>query len=124
MEKIIHKFEWKHFIFDFRKATKNSSFLTNQEDIESIIKKLVGLIKATLILCHSHKFWDKWGISGMWILEESHISIHTYPEFKWAMVDIFTCWDIANPFAAKDFLLDFFKPKDIRKLMMVIRWGG
>ena len=46
-----------------------------------------------------HKF-EPHGVSGVAVLAESHISIHTWPEKSYAALDIFVCGENANPEAA------------------------
>jgi len=46
---------------------------------------------ATLLHSHYHEFGDGGGISGVSVLAESHITIHTWPECGYAAIDIFMC---------------------------------
>ena len=62
-----------------------------------------------------HKFTPQ-GVSGVVIIAESHISIHTWPELEYAAVDIFTCGEKADPWKAYRFLMEVFKPKATRVL--------
>ena len=48
---------------------------------------------ATIVHSHYHRFGDGGGISGIAVLAESHISIHTWPERGYAAIDIFMCGD-------------------------------
>ena len=48
---------------------------------------------ATLLHLHLHRFSPNGGVSGVAVLAESHISIHTWPECGYAAVDVFTCGD-------------------------------
>ena len=117
----MYKFEWKHFILDFRESQKNVDILSNRKKLEKLVKDIAEQINATLLSIHSHSFWEWTGVSVIWIVEESHISIHTYPEYKGAMIDIFTCGEKADPFKAREFLLDYFKPAVIEKLLSLRR---
>jgi S-adenosylmethionine decarboxylase len=49
--------------------------------------------------------FNPFGISGMVVIAESHISIHTWPEHGYAAVDIFTCGDLIKPESAASFLI-------------------
>jgi len=120
----MYKFEWKHFILDFREAQRNIWVLYSEEKLRDLVMQIAKEIDATLLSIHSHSFWDWTGVSVIGIVEESHISIHTYPEYKGAMIDIFTCWDKANPFKAREFLLNYFRPVIIEKLLSLRRWDA
>jgi S-adenosylmethionine decarboxylase len=45
------------------------------------------------------------GISGVVVISQSHLSIHTWPEHNYAAIDVFTCGDAVDPWAACQFLL-------------------
>ncbi len=60
--------------------------------------------KATIVDISFHEF-NPFGISGMVVIAESHISIHTWPEHGYAAVDIFTCGDLIKPESAASFLI-------------------
>ncbi|MEZ0148956.1 MAG: adenosylmethionine decarboxylase [Candidatus Reddybacter sp.] len=46
---------------------------------------------ATVLFQHFHKFGDQGGVTGVLILSESHITVHTWPEYDYAAFDIFMC---------------------------------
>jgi len=64
-----------------------------------------------------HKFQPQ-GMTGIVLLAESHIAIHTWPEFNYIALDIYTCGDKANPFKALEYLKEEFHPQkfESRKL--------
>ena len=76
--------------------------------IENTLKDAVKISKATLIHIHLHRFTPSGGISGIAILAESHMSIHTWPERSYAAVDLFMCGntqpELAVPILKKAFL--------------------
>lgn len=49
------------------------------------------------------------GVSGAIIISESHLAIHTWPEYKYASLDIYTCGDSVDPWVAFNYLKDAFK---------------
>ena len=57
-----------------------------------------------------HKFSPQ-GVSGVVVISESHLAIHTWPEFGYAAVDVFTCGDKVNPWDACNFLTERFGAK-------------
>ena len=59
--------------------------------IEAILSRAASAAGATIIATHFHSFPSAGGVTGMVLLAESHISIHTWPEHGFAAVDIFMC---------------------------------
>ncbi|HHY06547.1 MAG TPA: S-adenosylmethionine decarboxylase proenzyme [Clostridia bacterium] len=55
-----------------------------------------------------HKFSPQ-GVSGVVVISESHLAIHTWPELGYAAVDVFTCGEKVNPWDACNFLVEKFK---------------
>jgi S-adenosylmethionine decarboxylase len=53
----------------------------------------------------THKQFSPHGLTAVWILEESHFSLHTYPEHKYLSVDCYTCGSEGDPLAAISYLL-------------------
>ncbi|MEM0935716.1 MAG: adenosylmethionine decarboxylase [Pseudomonadota bacterium] len=64
---------------------------------------------ATVLRADVHNFGDGFGVTGVVLLAESHISIHTWPEYHYAAIDVFVCGDRANPQTAVDYLQGSFK---------------
>ena len=65
-----------------------------------------------LLHCHLHHFSPNGGVSGVAVLAESHISIHTWPECEYAALDVFMCGD-AKPHAAIEVLKRAFEPATV-----------
>lgn len=55
-----------------------------------------------------HKFSPQ-GVSGVVVISESHLAIHTWPELGYAAVDVFTCGDRVNPWDACNFIKEKFQ---------------
>lgn len=70
--------------------------LNNKQRLEELLRKAAEASGATLISVHTHHFQPH-GVSGVAILAESHLSVHTWPELGYAAVDAFTCGDHVNP---------------------------
>lgn len=62
-----------------------------------------------------HKFSPQ-GVSGVVVISESHLAIHTWPEHGYASVDIYTCGDKVNPKDACDYLFKHFKAKECKTI--------
>lgn len=82
-------FAGTHLIFDFWGASQ----LDNLELMESALRESVEVAGATLLHIHLHHFTPNGGISGVAVLAESHISVHTWPERGYAAFDVFMCGD-------------------------------
>ena len=94
-----------HVIIDLWEAKG----LDDREKIETALIDAVNEAGATLLHIHLHKFEDGGGISGVAVLAESHISVHTWPEKGFAAFDVFMCGD-AEPRKALDVFKRAFEP--------------
>ena len=63
--------------------------------------------KATIVDDRFHEF-SPFGVSGVVVIAESHLTIHTWPEYRYAAVDIFTCGDTLKPEVAALYLAKAF----------------
>jgi S-adenosylmethionine decarboxylase len=75
-----------HLIIDLHGAKR----LNDIEHIEATLRRCVYASRATLLHIHLHHFQPS-GVSGVAVLAESHISIHTWPEAGYAALDVFMC---------------------------------
>jgi S-adenosylmethionine decarboxylase len=98
-------FAGTHLILDLRGA----QHLDDVPHIERALIEAVEASDATLLHIHLHHFTPNGGVSGVAVLAESHISIHTWPERGFAALDIFMCGK-ANPHKAIPVLERAFKP--------------
>jgi S-adenosylmethionine decarboxylase len=80
-----------------------SYILNDRNRIERVTKEAVQLSGATIIATTFHTF-SPFGVSGVVVIAESHVAIHTWPEYGYAAVDIFTCGDSIDPWAIKKYL--------------------
>jgi len=74
---------------------------------------LVGAARAcgaTIVDVAFHEF-NPFGVSGVVVIAESHLSIHTWPEYRYAAVDIFTCGDVIKPEHAAAYVASRFRCK-------------
>lgn len=81
--------------------------------IEAALRAAVDACRATLLEIKLHRFSPNGGISGVAIVAESHISIHTWPERAYAAVDIFMCGD-ADPYLAIPVLRQALEPEQLQ----------
>jgi len=80
--------------------------------MEVTLRKAIKAAGASLLHIHLHHFTPNSGISGVAVLAESHITMHTWPERNFAAFDVFMCGD-ANPEATIPVFRDAFKPEKI-----------
>jgi len=65
--------------------------LNDPATVEQLLLKSARAAGATVLSSHFHTFGSDQGVTGVVLLAESHISIHTWPEYGFAAVDIFMC---------------------------------
>lgn len=90
-----------HLIADLRAAAG----LDDPAFIAEVLTEAAQRARATLLDLKLHHFGAAKGVTGVALLAESHISIHTWPEHGLAAVDIFVCGADARPQAALDHLV-------------------
>lgn len=86
--------------------------LDNLALMESAMRDVVITCKATLLHIHLHHFTPNGGISGVAVLAESHISVHSWPERNYAAFDVFMCGD-SEPEKSIGILKQYFLPEDV-----------
>ena len=106
MKKHNMHFSGIHIIADLYGAHKIDCL----ETMEEALRSAVLASKATLLHTHLHHFNTNSGISGVAVLAESHISVHTWPEANYAAFDVFMCGK-TNPEKAIDIFMQTFTPK-------------
>jgi S-adenosylmethionine decarboxylase len=97
-----------HLIVDLYEADR----LDDVDHIEDTLRRCVTAAGATLLHIHLHHFEPNGGVSGVAVLAESHISIHSWPEASYAAIDIFMCGS-ANPDACIPVLRGAFAAKRV-----------
>jgi len=102
------RFAGAHLIVDLHGARR----LNELEHIETTLRRCVEVAGATLLHIHLHPFEPNGGVSGVAVLAESHISIHSWPEAGYAALDIFMCGN-AKPQRCIEVLLEAFAPARI-----------
>jgi S-adenosylmethionine decarboxylase len=83
-----------HLLIELRDC--NPEILKSLEKVRKILVSAAKEAKATIINNSFHEF-NPFGISGVVVIAESHLTIHTWPEYGYAAVDIFTCGEIIQP---------------------------
>lgn len=89
-----------------------ASNLNSPYEIEALLKRCVIEAGATILSSYMHEFQPQ-GVSGVLVLAESHISIHTWPERCYAALDVFMCGS-CNPYNTIPLLKEYFKPNSLQ----------
>ena len=105
----------KHVIAELYNC--DPEIINNQEIVEDIMLEAVELSGATIVKPVFHKF-SPHGVSGMVVVSESHFAIHTWPEYGYCAVDIFTCGDSIDNQKAFDHLKTRLKSQNISVVEM------
>ena len=97
-----------HIIADFWFA-KN---ITSTQELRRLLLKAAKKAQSTPLELLVHKFSPQ-GLTGVLLIAESHIAIHTWPEIEYMALDIFTCGKNVKPKKALEFLQKELKPKRV-----------
>lgn len=89
--------------------------LNEPEGIRRALKEAVDRANATGLDIQVHTF-NPHGVSGVAVIAESHISLHTWPELSYVALDVFTCGDKAIPEAAVEVFRELFRPQRVEVL--------
>ncbi|EDP75254.1 adenosylmethionine decarboxylase [Hydrogenivirga sp. 128-5-R1-1] len=84
------------------------------EDIRNLLETAVKVADLTKISSHYYQFQPH-GATGVVLLAESHISIHTWPEHGLATVDVYTCGDPTKAYRAMEYIINTLEPKRVDK---------
>ena len=98
----------RHILAEFFECDPN--ILNSLDKIEKNMIDAALECGATIVQKCFHMF-NPYGVSGVVIISESHLAIHTWPELGYAAVDLFTCGDSCDPKVAYEFLKKVFNSK-------------
>jgi S-adenosylmethionine decarboxylase len=101
----------RHIIAELYGVLKE--LISNEMEVKRIVEEVVnkaGLTKVGSV----YKQFNPHGVTGVVLIAESHISIHTWPEYELVNLDIFTCGDVSKAEMAFNLFLEYFKPKSYR----------
>ena len=100
----------KHILFTLKGCP--FELLDDREFIRMLLYRATKEAKSTLLNLAVHKF-DPQGVTGIAMLAESHISIHTWPENGMAVCDVFTCGEHTNPRSGASYMYEAMGATDI-----------
>lgn len=111
----------RHLVSDMWNCQK---LVDDVERLEKIMLNACHVANATILGVSSHKF-EPQGVTVMVLLAESHISLHSWPEYDYVAIDVFTCGQNMDPQGAIDYLEDRLQPSKIetRKIIRGENYG-
>lgn len=98
-----------HLVADFW----NVKTIEDSEELKKILITAAEKGGNTPLRVSIHKFSPQ-GITGVVLLAESHIAFHSWPEYNYIAIDIFTCGNKTFPDKSLDYLKEEFKPKKVK----------
>jgi S-adenosylmethionine decarboxylase len=79
--------------------------INSLDTVKATMVEAAKRAQATIVDVVFHEF-NPFGISGVVVIAESHLAIHTWPEYRYAAVDVFSCGDVLQPQVAADYLVE------------------
>ncbi len=95
-----------HYLIELTQC--DPAFLQDADYVEKILKEAIVLSGATKVGEVFHRF-SPHGVSGVILISESHFSIHTWPEYRYAAVDLFSCNEFLKIQDTYHFLVEKFQ---------------
>lgn len=83
----------EHYLIELKNCPEHR--LKSVLSVEQAMLQIVEVCELTAVTHHFHQF-EPWGVSGVVILAESHLTIHTWPEERYAAVDLFVCQELSS----------------------------
>lgn len=99
----------KHLLLELKDC--NRELLNDLEALKKLLSEAAVECGATVLGDSFHRFSPQ-GVSGVVVIAESHVFIHTWPEHGYAAVDIFTCGTRVKPEIAADILIKKLESKN------------
>lgn len=109
----------KHLLADFWGVPE--SLLNDMDRLRDILYTAAKAGNCTVVSEKFHRF-SPVGVTGVLVLAESHLSIHTWPEDGYCAIDAFTCGDSTNMPAILNSLLDSLEPS-VHQASLRLRGG-
>ncbi len=100
----------RHILAEFTGC--DGELLNDIQAIKSILKEAARQADATIVDSVFHRY-NPHGLSGVVVIAESHISIHTWPEYGYAAADFFTCGEQVDPWKACHYMKESLRCTDM-----------
>jgi S-adenosylmethionine decarboxylase len=89
--------------------------LDDEAFIKNVLTEAVRKANGNICGVFFHKF-NPQGVTGVVLISESHVTIHTWPEYGYAAIDVFTCGERMDPWKACEHIVESFKPSSVNAL--------
>jgi S-adenosylmethionine decarboxylase proenzyme len=94
----------RHLVADFHGCTSD---LNNPEVVMAALEGACDVAGATIISRTGYHF-SPYGVTSVVVIAESHLAVHTWPEYGYAAVDLFTCGDTVDTYGAFEYVKKAF----------------
>jgi len=105
----------RHIIAELYGVSKD--LISKEEKVRQIMEEVVKEAELTKV-GSVYKQFNPHGVTGIILIAESHISVHTWPEYELVNLDVFTCGDAEKAEKAFKLFLEKFKPKWYRHFVL------
>ena len=102
-----------HYTLDFQ-VKVGSEYLSSAEKLREILLNIAKAGNVKIIGDFFHPFPEGGGVSGVILIEESHIAVHTWPEYNFVSLDIYYCDPDVNIEKILEQINEIFKPQNLR----------
>lgn len=99
-----------HFILELSGC--DPDIINNLDEVRKTLTEAAIKANAEILQVVFHRFTPQ-GVSGVVVISESHLSVHTWPEHSYAALDIYTCGLNTMPQRACEYIIESFKAKDV-----------
>jgi S-adenosylmethionine decarboxylase len=110
-----YRFAGKHFLTSFYECDPKA--LTDLDHLRQAMNEAIELSGATILSSSDHVFLPN-GLTMVWLLSESHASIHTYPEHNACFIDLFTCGHKCSHEKFEHLIKKYLRPKSTQNLVL------
>lgn len=111
-----YEFGGRHLVASYFNCNPDS--VRDFSKLDAAMHEAIEASGATVVSASRHVF-PGGGLTGLYLLAESHASLHTYPEHNSCFVDIFTCGFECEPSRFHDVLIEYFKPERVSSRTIV-----
>ena len=111
MEARFTRFLGRHLVCEIHGASPEA--LRDKEFLREMLLRAAEASGSVVVGDYFYKFENNSGVTGVVVVAESHLSIHTWPEYGYAAVDVFTCGDHTDPWKALEVIRRELRPERV-----------